>query len=165
MPRIHPVSAFTLAVLLVMILGCSRHEEPPVAPEPAKSPKRLSRVVIPQEVKGKWQAVKIAVLDKDSNEEQIYTVGIGSDFAVADSDIRVKLLAFLPAFIMDDVTMTSASNETRNPAVQIRILEQGKKVFEGWLFSLYPATHAFQHPRFSFTLVDFIPVDAGDQKE
>jgi hypothetical protein len=58
---------------------------------------------------------------------------------------------------MDGITMTSVSNEVKNPGAQIVISEEGKEAFNGWLFSLYPGIHAFQHSRYSFTLVDFIP--------
>jgi hypothetical protein len=58
---------------------------------------------------------------------------------------------------MDGTTLTSQSNEPKNPAAQVRIYENNAEIFKGWLFSLYPTTHALQHPRYGFTLVDFIP--------
>jgi len=79
---------------------------------------------------------------------------------LADTGLLLRVKNFLPAFIMDGTTMTSASNETKNPAAQIVITEGEKEVYRGWLFSLYPGTHAFQHPRYSFTLVDFVPASA-----
>jgi hypothetical protein len=59
---------------------------------------------------------------------------------------------------MDGTTLTSQSNEPKNPAAQVLIMEGGKEVFKGWLFMLYPTTHAFQHPRYGFTVVGFVPV-------
>jgi hypothetical protein len=158
-----------LALLLLLaalfaVAGCSKREEKPtseVSP-PASPPVRKAeaRVVVPGEVQGKWTAVKIGVLDKDSGKEQIYTIDIGSEASLAESGLSLKVLNFLPAFIMDGTTMTSVSNETRNPATQIIITEGNAEVYKGWLFSLYPGTHAFQHPRYSFTLVDFVPATA-----
>jgi hypothetical protein len=114
-------------------------------------------VIIPEEIKGRWKAVKIAVQDKEKNQQDVYTVDIGSEFTVADSNLDLKVKNFLPYFQMDGLTLTSASNDPRNPAAQITISENGREVFSGWLFSRYPNTHAFQHPRYSFSLIDFIP--------
>jgi hypothetical protein len=157
----HACLTVTVAVLLALLLGCQ--QEQPVAPvkesgENAPPARREARVVVPDEVQGRWQAVKIAILDKDNNKEEIYTIAIGMELEVPSSGLALKVETFLPAFIMDGIILTSVSNETRNPAVQVEISEGGKKVFRGWLFSLYPGTHAFQHPRYSFTLVDFLPV-------
>ncbi|PLX84397.1 MAG: DUF2155 domain-containing protein [Desulfuromonas sp.] len=152
--------ALLLAAALSALSGCNQQEERP-APAPA-APKAVSaetkkpRVIVPEAVRGKWKAVRIAVLDKQGNNEDVYTVEIGSAFQVGESKLSVRVENFLPAFIMDGTTMTSASNETRNPAAQIAISIDGEEVFTGWLFSLYPGTHAFQHPRYSFSLVDFI---------
>jgi hypothetical protein len=149
-------------IQLVFLAGCSQQEQPiPVAKaqkESAPQERREARVLVPDEVQGQWQAVKIAVMDKDNNTEEIYTIPIGGELEVPSSGLALKVQTFLPAFIMDGTTLTSISNEAKNPAVQIEISEGGRRVFRGWLFSLYPGTHAFQHPRYSFTLVDFLPM-------
>jgi hypothetical protein len=159
MPRLSFV-ALVLAAFQVAVTGCGKKEEvqvPQQTTPQVQQEKRGARVVVPDEVQGKWKAVKIAVFDKEKNQEDVYTVDIGSEFAVGGSNITVKVINFLPAFIMDGITMTSVSNEVKNPGAQIVISEEGKEAFNGWLFSLYPGIHAFQHSRYSFTLVDFIP--------
>ncbi len=154
-----------MGACLVVVTACSRQEEQTAevprleAPVAAPKEKKEPRIVVPVEVQGKWKAVKVGVTDKELNREEIYTVEIGASFQVADSDLSLTVRNFLPAFIMDGTTMTSASNEPRNPAAQIAISEQGREVFRGWLFSLYPGTHAFRHPRYSFSLVDYVPAE------
>ncbi len=154
----------TTALLLIAFLaatsGCSKHEDKatPAAP-PAQNiiaPRKPHKVVVPDAVKGKWRAVKIAVTDKDTNQKKVYTIDIGSEIPIPESNLTLKVNYFLPAFIMDGRTMTSISNRTKNPAAQVEIRKNGKEIFKGWLFSLYPGAHAFRHPRFSFTLVDFV---------
>ncbi len=150
-------------LLLVLVLsicaGCSK-QEGQKAVQPAahgQAVKKEATVVVPASVKGKWKAVKIAVTDKNSNKETVYTVAIGSSFTLPATSLTINVDSFLPHFMMDGTTLTSLNNEPKNPAAQIRIMENGNEIFRGWLFSLYPTTHAFQHPRFSFMLVDFIP--------
>ena len=151
-----------ISLMLVMALcaGCSKQEEKKAGQTPAPSghaAKKESVVVVPNSVKGKWKAVKIAVTDKETNKETVYTVEIGSGFTIPGTDIAIQVDNFLPHFMMNGTTLTSQSNEPKNPAAQIRILEGGNEIFKGWLFSLFPTTHAFQHPKYGFTLVDFIP--------
>ena len=153
-----------VTMLAVLAAGCSKKEES--KPEGMASPhgematkKKDSVVVLPESVKGKWKAVKIAVTDKGANKETVYTVNIGSELAIPDSGLSIAVDTFLPHFTMDGTTLTSQSNEPKNPAAQIRIMEGGKEVFKGWLFSLYPTTHSFNHPKYGFTLVDFIPAN------
>jgi len=157
MPRgLQQLFAVLLPVLLG-VAGCSHQDETPSAQAQVKPPKKLTRVVLPEAVQGKWSAVKIAVQDKDANQQKVYTVAIGGGFTIDEADLGLEVLNFLPYFQMDGTILTSVSNETKNPAVQIVINEAGQEVFRGWLFSRYPNTHAFQHPRYSFSLIDFVP--------
>jgi len=148
-------------IVTAAMFGCSKKEEQ--KPVEAASPhgegakKKETVVAVPDKVKGKWKAVKIAVTDKGTNKEMVYTVAIGSEFTVPNTNMTIKVENFLPHFVMEGTTLTSQSNEPKNPAAQVRINEGGKEIFKGWLFSLYPTTHAMQHPKYGFTLVDFVP--------
>ena len=149
------------AMTISLVPGCKKKEEKKaesVASAPAQGgAKKESVIVVPDNVKGKWKAVKIAVTDKSVNKESVYTVALGADFSIPDSSLVIRVENFLPHFTMDGTTLTSQSNEPKNPAVQVKIMDGGKEVFKGWLFSLYPTTHAFNHPKYGFTLVDFVP--------
>lgn len=137
--------------------GCNEKEkQQPVVmkPQPARA---ASVVVVPDSVRGKWKAVQIAVADKNANQQKVYTVNVGAELKLPNSDLTLKIENFLPHFVMEGTTLTSGSNQLRNPAAQFSIREGEKEIFKGWLFSLYPTTHAFQHPQFGFTLVDCIP--------
>ena len=150
----------SLMLIPALLAGCSKKEEKQAVSPAATSgqaAKKESVVVVPNSVKGKWKAVKIAVTDKDTNKETVYTVAIGATFTIPGTNLSVQVENFLPHFMMDGTTLTSQSNELKNPAAQIRISEGGNEIFKGWLFSRFPTTHAFQHPKFGFTLVDFIP--------
>ena len=155
------MKSLTFAMLvMVLCTGCSKNEANNIGTVPPPSShgsKKEAVVVVPDSVKGKWKAVKIAVTDKSVNKETVYTVAIGAQYAIPNSGLSIKVENFLPHFTMDGTTLTSQSNEPKNPAAQVRIIEGDKEIFKGWLFSLYPTTHALQHPRYGFTLVDFIP--------
>ena len=153
-------SLFLTLVAMVALGGCSKKEEK--KPSETAAPqgqvtKKQTTVVVPDNVKGKWKAVKIAVTDKTTKKDTIYTVNIGAEVTLPGGNLTLKVDNFLPQFVMEGTTLTSQSNEPKNPAAQVRVIENGKEIFKGWLFTLYPTTHAFQHPRYGFTLQDFVP--------
>ncbi|TSK07415.1 MAG: DUF2155 domain-containing protein [Geobacter sp.] len=144
-------------VALSFATGCNdKGKQKPEAnrPRPARAP---SVVVVPDQVKGKWKAVQIRVADKNAHLKKVYTLNIGSDFKLPGSDLTLKVETFLPHFVMEGTTLTSQSNDLVNPAAQLVIRENGKEIYKGWLFSLYPTAHAYQHPQYGFTLVDYMP--------
>ncbi|MBJ6726120.1 DUF2155 domain-containing protein [Geomesophilobacter sediminis] len=138
------------------VAGCNE----PKKPEPKQQPqvvKKESTVVVPPAVKGKWKAVKIEITDKISKKSTVLTVGIGSKEKIPGSDLTIEVENFLPHFVMEGTTLTSESNDLKNPAVQMRISQGGKEIYKGWLFKLFPTIHAFQHPQYGFALVGYIP--------
>ncbi len=143
-----------LITISLLAVGCSKTEEEPVVKQVKKS---SSRVLVPDDVRGQWKAVRIKVLDKSNSREETYTIDLGYEFTIAKSDVKIRVENFLPAFVMQGRIMTSASNDLRNPAAQIVVSEADQEIYKGWLFSRFPATHTFQHERFSFSLIDFIP--------
>jgi len=69
---------------------------------------------------------------------------------------------FLPHFLTDlnihnDNVSTSMSNNPENPAAHVSIYEDGKEVFDGWLFSEFPGMHPFKHARYGVTLKAGVP--------
>ena len=48
--------------------------------------------------------------------------------------------------------ITSAGIEQENPAARIRVADNGKEIFSGWIFKRFPDVHPFTHPRFSLLL-------------
>jgi len=158
-----------LAVVLVgslafSIAGCKKKDDKPQLPPghppmeggmpPAGAgmpdmPKVDRKVVVPKEVTAKWKAVKLTIEDKAAKSSKEYTVAIGSDVAVPNTKIKVKVLAFLPDFKMGDKDITSASNNPNNPAVQIAVQEPGKEDAKSWLYSMHSDVHPFQHEKIS----------------
>lgn len=159
---------YLLAVLLgisipMVIFGCKAKDEPK-KPKQAAPPasdnvvRKQTEVAVPASVKGKWKSVKLSIMDKEKNQEGFVVIEIGKAMKINGTNLVVKVENFLPHFIMDGTTLTSSSNIPKNPAVQVHITENGQVVFKGWLFTLYPNTHASQHSKYGFGLVDFYPV-------
>jgi len=152
--------------LIVSFIGCKKKEEKPQLPPghpsmesgmpPAGTPgmQKMDRAVtVPKEVSMKWSAVKLGVEDKVAKTKKEYTVSVGSELAVPNTQVKIKVLAFLPDFKMGDKEITSLSDKPNNPAVQVAVTEPGKEEWKGWLYSMHPGIHPFPHEKLAITLV------------
>jgi len=160
------VAAVLVAGLVVSFAGCKKKEEKPQLPAGHPSveggmppaggmgmpdmPKVDRKVVVPKEVAAKWKAVKLTIEDKAAKKTKDYTVNVGGEQAVGN--FKVKVLSFLPDFKMGDKDITSASDKPNNPAAQISVSEGGKEIWKGWLYSMHPGIHPFQHDKIGVAL-------------
>jgi hypothetical protein len=119
-------------------------------------PKGELSVTVPDSVKGKWSGVKLVVEDKAAKKKQEYTVNLNSELKIPNSNLKVAVGEFIPDFRMDAQTITSTSNEPKNPAVRVKVFEGDKEIFKGWLYSKFPTIHPFEHPKYGLGLKEGI---------
>jgi len=173
------MKTFTLLVAVLMMvafagIGCKKKEPPPPPMPPQSAPGQPGmpgmpggaphgetgappvekKVVIPDDVKAGWKAVKIEVEYKEKKSRKAFTIPLNSEFKVPDSDLTLKTGNFLPHFTMAADQITSGSNKLENPAAQIEVFQGGKEIFHGWLFSKSPAVHPFQNDKFGLGLIE-----------
>ena len=154
------------ALLVIPLAGvsCKKKENPPVPPpQQGKMPvmpegpmgaSPEKKVVISEEIQAAWKAVKIEVEFKEKKSKKAFAIPLNSEFKVPDSDLVLKIGAFLPHFTMTADQITSVSSEQVNPACDIEILVGEKQSFEGWLFAKFPDVHPFQHDKYGVKLVE-----------
>ena len=145
-----------MAGFLLLFAACSKEDKTTKLNAHVQGSTKQTTVVESPESKGKWRAVIIGISDKQSNKETDYELPIGFQTAVPATNISINVENFLPHFIMQGTVLTSQSNEQKNPAVKLTVFEGKKEIYTGWLFALYPTTHAFQHPQYGFTLVGYV---------
>jgi hypothetical protein len=160
------LAALLVGSLIFTVAGCKKKEEKPQLPPGHPSteggmpqtgmpdmPKVDRKVVVPAEVKAKWKAVKLNIEDKTAKSTKEYTVAVGSELAVPNTKMKIKVLAFLPDFRMGEKDITSASDKPNNPAAQVSVTEPGKEEQKVWLYSMHPGVHPYAHERIAITLV------------
>lgn len=143
----------------ITISACQQKpiEHPVLETKSSHGTKKVTTVVVPTSVDGKWQSVGIAVLNKPLASQKTYIVPVGGKFSVPASSMKIEVETFLPAFIMQGTTITSTSNNLTNPAARVRISEKNTTLFQGWLFMLHQNTHVLIHPKYGFSLVEAQP--------
>lgn len=159
------VAAVLVAGLVVSFAGCKKKEEKPQLPagHPAMEggmpqtgmpdmPKIDRKVVVPKDVAAKWKSVKLTIENKAAKSTKEYVIAVGSEQAVPNTSMKVKVLAFLPDFRMGEKDITSASDKPNNPAAQVSVFDGGKEVWKGWLYSMHPGIHPFQSDKIGLTL-------------
>lgn len=166
-------SLFLAALILTLLIpiGCNKEREaPPVVKEkraeqltkPGDLPSDVPTIsgepktIIPDDIRKKWKGIKLVVEDRQRKYIDEYSVNIGDELTIPQSKMVIKVVEFLPDLKIDErkegTVFTSETNELKNPAVHILIKEDGKVVFKGWLFSLFPDIHPFKHERFGVIL-------------
>ena len=118
--------------------------------------------LVPDNVKGKWKAVKILILDKtDEEKNEIKTVELGTTFTLGEKGMKVTVGPFFPNFVMDETHYTSMDNQLINPAVQIVVEENGKNIYKGWAFEKHPTLYAFENEKYGLQLMGSIATDVS----
>lgn len=167
------VVAVTLGlVLAVSVSACNRKEEQPVPKTSAEVPMSMpmqqspmqpmspqggidrseKQVVVPVNVKGKWNKVKLVFMDKASKKSSEYIVNIGSELKVPNTNLKIVVGEFLPDFKMTETEITSASDVPNNPALRVEVFEDGRSIFKGWLYAKFPTIHPFEHEKYGLIL-------------
>jgi hypothetical protein len=116
-----------------------------------------TKLVVPPEVTAAYSAIRLGWKDSETGKKGTVEVPIGGSAPLPGSDLEIRADVFLPSFSMTAEAITSTGTGQENPAARIAVLEKGKDLFAGWIFTRFPEVHPFQHPRFSLKLEGGVP--------
>ncbi len=153
-----------ISFIIGAVLTAEKGNKPIVHPSSNPVPDRSGelKVIVPEDVKGKWRAVKLLVKNKKSKKTRAYTVNTNSEFNIPNSNLRVAVGDFMPDFKIEGNNLTSSTNDPKNPSVAIRVYENDKQIFPapgrqwGWLFAKVPSLHPVKHSLYSIILKEGI---------
>jgi hypothetical protein len=116
-----------------------------------------TKVSLPEAIRKAWTGVKIKVINTKTKKAEMFTVPIGSTKVLGNSGLKITVKSFVPDFVMGADGITSRSAESKNPAAQVVISDNGKPDFNGWLFAAMPNIHPYPHPLYRVVLAGGIP--------
>lgn len=125
-------------------------ELPPTDHSNIKSQKRLN---IAPAVQAKWKEATIEVTDASTKKTETFTVKTGSTVELKGSGFKVKLEAVVPDYAIIGDAVESRSNDDRNPAVLVELIEKDKSVARGWVFRNFPDFNSYKDSRIQVVLV------------
>jgi len=115
---------------------------------------KTKKVEVSEEIKNTWKEAKIFLKNKNTGGGNVYTIPLHSELDIPNTELNIEVGAFIPDFKMGKESITSKSKELNNPALQVKVSENGKVVYTGWLFSKFPDMHKFEHPKYSLSLAE-----------
>lgn len=114
--------------------------------------KTQKEVFLKEEVKAKWQEVKLELTEGKSKASQAVTAKVGSTVKL-DERFKLKVDAFVPDYAIAENRIESRSNEANNPAVLVELMEGDKTVAKGWIFKDFPEFNSYTDDRFPVKLL------------
>jgi hypothetical protein len=133
-----------------MALAIFATEGKEAPPKPAPLPKD-QKLDVPEAVKAKFHTVKMAIGNRENKEEKEFNVRIGDEVDVPGSPYKIKIIAYLPHWVIRGNTVTSNGIIPDDPAVRAVIIEGGKPVFDGYIFEKHK-TPSFVTDKYVMTL-------------
>lgn len=169
------IPLFLSLTATVVLMGCgpSKTEEPadltpPETTTEATKPAMGSHdmglnteIDLPEEISRDWRGAVVEVSGPDRVVGR-FDLPYNEPVVLGETGLTATALTFIPAFVMDENGITSASAEPSNPALRLHVTEDGKPDYEGWLFAAMPEIHPFPHDTWSIVLIKGLPAEAQD---
>ncbi|MBE7415916.1 MAG: hypothetical protein HS130_12135 [Deltaproteobacteria bacterium] len=121
--------------------------------------KTQKAVSISDDVKAKWKEAQLEILDAESGASQTVTVKVGSDIKLKEG-VRLKVEVVVPDYTIAESRIESRSNELKNPAVLVDLVENDKSISRGWVFRDYPEFNSYNDRRFPLRFLSAGPQTA-----
>ncbi len=115
-----------------------------------QKPVRISNAVM-----ARWKEATLEVADASSKTSETIKITVGSAAGLKNSRLKLKAESLVPDYVLsaDMKSIETRSNEPRNPAVLVSLLDGEKTVARGWIFRNLPQFNTFNNPKYSLRLV------------
>jgi hypothetical protein len=110
-------------------------------------------VLLSEEVKAKWKEVKMEITDTSTKSTEVLTLKVGETVPLKKDGFKLRVEAFVPDYAIVEDHIESRSNEPKNPAVLVELMEGDKTTARGWVFKDFPEFNSYNSERIRLTLV------------
>ena len=131
----------------------SGHPTATGGPEGSKGAKAQRELKLSDEVKARWNEVKMEVTDNGSKGKEVLTLKVGSTTNLKKQGFKLKVEALVPDYSISDNRIESRSNEPKNPAVLVELFEGDKSVAKGWIFKNFTDFNSYRDDRVGLQLL------------
>lgn len=115
--------------------------------------KTQKEVRISDAVKARWKEVKLEIRDNNEKRTEAVTIQVGQTVTLTKDGYKLKVETFVPDYAIAENRIESRSNEPKNPAVLVELIQGDKTVARGWVFRNFPDFNSYNSERFPISLV------------
>ena len=115
--------------------------------------KTQKEIRISDEVRKKWTEIKVELTDKAAKRSEVVTLKVGSTVMLTKDGFNLRIEVFVPDYAIVENRIESRSNEPKNPALLVDLLQNDKSVARGWVFKEFPEFNSFSNQRFHLVLL------------
>jgi len=116
--------------------------------------KGQSEVKLSKEVMAKWNEVQLEITDSSAKKKATVMVKVGASVPMMNKAFTLKVDTFVPDYVItENHVIESRSNEAKNPAVLVSLLEGDKVVAKGWVFKALPDFNSYTDGRYPVVLI------------
>jgi hypothetical protein len=105
---------------------------------------------IPEEVQKTWKFATVDIIDKATGKV-VKEEKVAKGANIKYDGLEIKILYIVPHLVLGE-GYTSASNEPKNPAILIKVKENGKVIYAGPIYQKFPAMYSINHPKYELRL-------------
>lgn len=114
--------------------------------------KTQKEVFLKDEVKARWKEVTLELTEGATKASQAVKAKVGGSVKL-DERFKLRVEAFVPDYAIAENRIESRSNEPKNPAVLLELLDGDKVVAKGWVFKDFPEFNSYTDDRFPVKLL------------
>ncbi|MDR2884878.1 MAG: DUF2155 domain-containing protein [Deferribacteraceae bacterium] len=125
----------------------------PAAPAAVVADK-ASETVLP-ELTALYAGVTLKVTNLKDNSTEELVIPFGADTKLGKSPLTVKVVQFMPDFVINEGGYASKTLEPNNVGAKV-IISGAEPAFNGWLFASYPDIHPYESAEFKVILINAV---------
>ncbi len=118
-----------------------------VTPKQASANMKLTKPTeLLPEIVEKYSGIKILAINKNDGSKIEIVAPFGQKTAIDGTSLEIITASYFTNFTMVDGGVKNVSMEENNPSAKVIIIDNGRQVFDGWLFQEYPDMHPYENP-------------------
>jgi len=114
--------------------------------------KTAKKIKISDEVRAKWTGVGIRIIDNSTSASKTLKLGVGETVKLNDKGYKLRIVTLVPDYAVRGNNIESRSNDAKNPAVLVELIEGEKTLSRGWVFRDWADYNSFSDHRFNVVL-------------
>lgn len=126
-----------------------------ITPEQASAGMKVTEPVeLLPEIEKIYSGIQIEAVNKKNNNKINVFVPFNETVKIGDTGLSIYTKSYFTDFTINAGGVKNVSMVEKNPGAKVTITNNGKEVFDGWLFQNFPEMHPFEHPEWKIIMLN-----------